>query len=364
MKKIISIILVAVLMSAAVFTVASNAMDEGLFNFSADWYAYAGAFLSQAGHCDELVKNNMPQYDRHADPNADIVGFYGWAALKEGKIKTFGVKLDNGAMIDSPLARIQNAGLDRTAELEAAGIVNGEAYWTVFYYNELAVGKHNAAFYAIGEDDKAYEIFNYDFMVVERDPDQWLCDPSGGASTGWWMHPFADQAWEFTATFTTPYSFNCFCALFYANGDEGATVNISLLDENGNELETQQYTQIGDSSPTLNFSKAYPAGTYTFRITSTDKGAHFVMGSGAPGELEVTIGGNCNTNDNTMGAPCMFLVGASKAAEAPIEDPTEDPGTTEPTQPSNPDTADASVIAIVAVACVALAGVAVAKKFR
>ena len=149
--------------------------------------------------------------------------------------------------------------------------------------------------------------------------------------------------------------------MFYAN-PEGATVNISLLDKGGKELEKVEFTQAGDGSPTIKFSKAYAPGTYTIKIENNkNNGAHFVMGSGLPGDIEVTIGGNCGTNENTMGAPCMFLTGAVNPGDSGSST-TDDPG--RPENPGNSDTADAAVIAIASLACIALAGVVIAKKIR
>jgi hypothetical protein len=162
------------------------------------------------------------------------------------------------------------------------------------------------------------------------------------------MHPFTDKEWEFTAKFTTPNAFDGFIALFFAN-PEGAKVQINLLDEAGAVLDSQEFTQAGDGSPTIKFSKAFAAGTYTLQIKSTDTGAHFVVGSAHAGDVAVEVGGNCNTNDSTLDAPVIVLTGAVASGAS---------------EPSNPGTADASVIAIAAVACVALAGVVIAKKVR
>ena len=132
-----------------------------------DWYAYAGAFVSTAGSVDKMVVETPQTYDLHdGAPASDVVGFYGWAALKEGKIAKFAYKIDKGDMVDSPLARLQDAGLDRTAELTNAGIVNGEAFWLVFYYTGLSAGQHTVTFYAIGEDEAVHQLFAYSFTVA------------------------------------------------------------------------------------------------------------------------------------------------------------------------------------------------------
>lgn len=368
MKKITAL-LIAVIMIAAVFAGTTSAfkddvMPDGFHWVSVDWYAYAGSFLSQAGHCEDLVRDNPQTYDLFSDPNADVVGFYGWAALTEGEIKSYAYSLDNGARVESPLSRLQDASLDRTAELQNAGITNGEGFWIVYNYSSLKAGKHNAAFYAIDASGQEHLMFSYDFNVVERYPDQWFCSTGNTDVTpGYWSYPLA-EGHEFTLTFPSAYTFGGFCIFFYAN-PEGSTVDISLLDKDGKELETFRHTQIDNGALTHNFSKAYGPGTYTLRIVSVSHSGEtgwFVVGSKAAGEMQTTIGGNFTTNDQTLPAVFGFLIGAAKeqpAEEEPGTDPT--PGTTEPT---NPHTADASVVAIAAVACAALAGAFIVKKVR
>ncbi len=357
MKKVTAI-LAAVIMIFAVFAGAVSAVDwpDDFYAYSFDWYAYAGAFLSQSGHCEDIVANETPIYELHADPNADIVGFYGWAALKDTTIKTFGIKLNGGDMIDSPLSRIQNAGLDRTAELNAAGIPNGEGFWLVFNYSALGEGKHHVTFYAIDANDNAHEMFGYDFIASERAPVMWLCDPAGAAGPGYWNNgPFVEGR-ELTATFTAPAAFEGICIGIYAN-PSGATFELSLLDSAGKVLETLEHTQAGDGAPSFMFSKTYQPGTYTLRIVSksTQDGENgwLVIGTGAANEIPVTFGGDMNPGGNLPGLQA-FLLGALTYTE-------EDPGD-QPDEPS--PTSDAAIIAIAALGCIALAGAVVAKKIR
>jgi hypothetical protein len=294
-----------------------------LFGYSADWYAYAGAFLSQSGNCDKLVKENPQTYELHSDPNSDIVGFYGWAALNNSKITTFGIKIDGGEMIDSPLARIQSASLDRTAELANAGIVNGEAFWTVFFYTSAGAGKHNVAIYAIDELGGEHELFNYDYEAVSVDPPQWLCDTTntGVLLPGLWAFP-ATPGQYCTLTFTSAYTFNGFCMMIYGN-PEGTVVDVSLLDKYGTELEKQQFTQVGDAAPTIVFSKAYPEGTYTLKFTIVSGAGEtnwFVIGTGDPNPaMPVTVGGNFATNENTRAGIYAFLTGAPHITVASLK---------------------------------------------
>lgn len=173
---------------------------------------------------------------------------------------------------------------------------------------------------------------------------------TGGVTTGWWMHPFTEKEWEINATFDTPNAFDGFNFHFYANDGDGAEVVINLL--KGEEVvETTNFTAVGNGQSDISFSKAYAAGNYTIQFKSTDKGAHFVLGSAEASDVAVEISGNGNTNASTLTAPAITLHGAVVGGDQPSE-------------PSNPGTADAAVIAIAAVACVALAGVVIAKKVR
>lgn len=305
------------------FKKAGEAPEITVFGYSADWYAYAGAFLSQSGNCDKLVKENLQTYELHSDPNSDIVGFYGWAALNNSKITTFGIKIDGGEMIDSPLARIQNAGLDRTAELANAGIVNGEAFWTVFFYTSAGAGKHNVAIYAIDELGGEHELFNYDYEAVSVDPVQWLCDTTNTEVLlpGLWAFP-ATPGQYCTLTFKSAYTFNGFCMMIYGN-PEGTVADVSLLDKYGTELEKQQFTQVGDAAPTIVFSKAYPEGTYTLKFTIVSGAGEtnwFVIGTGDPNPaMPVTVGGNFATNENTRAGIYAFLTGAPHITVASLK---------------------------------------------
>ncbi len=375
MKKITALVLSVILITAAALCITVNAADDHFSGYSADWYAYAGAILWNQGNSDTLVKENLQTYDMHdGAPAADIVGFYGWAALKEGKIKTFGIKLDGGAMIDSPLSRQQDASLDRTAELAKAGIVNGEGFWLVFYYTDLGPGMHNAAFYAIRENDEAYEIFNYDFNV--NADGEWLCgaNPVGSINTGWWFNPVVPQPddryvnVEFTAknAFSGVHGFY-FCN--YLDADHGpANMTVELLKD---DKVVASGTAIGDANSWVDtdFGKNMEPGKYTLKYTCLEgEGADrswFVIGAANQGSGDTVVSGNVNVTDGVV-YPAIMLIPAEEGqgGDPGTTDPgTTDPGTT-PTTPTNPNTADAAVIAIAAVACIALAGAVIAKKIK
>ena len=213
----------------------------------------------------------------------------------------------------------------------------------------------------VTRDGKGHELFNYDFTVIEKYPDQWLCNSAAPDSVapGLWSNPLT-AGQTCTLTFDATTSFSGFCMMFYAN-PEGATVDISLLDKNGKELEKLTHNQKGDGAPTLAFSKTYGPDTYTLKFVSVSAEKHidptagemdgwFVIGTADPGDTAVTVGGDYTTNEYTRAGILAFLVGAVKESNAG--------------ENNNPGTADAAVIAIAAVACLALAGIVVAKKIK
>ncbi|MBO4423786.1 MAG: hypothetical protein J5879_10115, partial [Clostridia bacterium] len=178
----------------------------------------------------------------------------------------------------------------------------------------------------------------YEGVPAVKDPDTWLCKEGGPLNTGWWMHPFTSKDWVCSCTFETPNAFDGFIGGFFAN-PEGATVMIDLLDEDGDQIDTVQHTQYGDGTPTIKFSSAYTPGKYTIRFRSTDSGSHFVLGSSDAGDIDVTVSGNCNTNENTLAAPVILLTGAvDPGPGSPGTEPDEtEPESTE-TAPQEPGT--------------------------
>ena len=374
MKKILALS-VAVIMTFALFAAAVNAAAEPALLITAEDLA-SESNTTKSGVSFELMEEGGEKFARFtaedldphlylaSNPKTDVANHF--AVLKYRT--TSGAKKTDafmaGAEPHTQFTDIVNDGQWHFAygDLEESG-----ANWTGTFARldplnngDLKVGDTIdiawIAVFANEADAQAYtgpagssEQPSDPQPVAEKDPDTWLCqagDPA--ATTGWWMHPFTDKEWEFTSKFTTPNAFDGFIALFFAN-PEGAKVQINLLDEAGAVLDSQEFTQAGDGSPTIKFSKAFAAGTYTLQIKSTDTGAHFVVGSAHAGDVAVEVGGNCNTNDSTLDAPVIVLTGAVASGAS---------------EPSNPGTADASVIAIAAVACVALAGVVIAKKVR
>ena len=363
MKKILAIAIAAVLTVALCVSAAAIHnpddttkvwFDRENLNISWDTVYIDGQSQMDLGWGGDGSAHEKVEANPITVGSAETITIRGWAGIKEGKAVEFGYRLNEGEPVfNADFAKptedaVINAGGDSRFEIVVP--VKGLTAPTLI----TAVAK--------GEDGAVCDFIEFSVNgqytgggssdpqpVAEKDPDTWLCQAGDqAATTGWWMHPFTDHEWEFTAKFTTPNAFDGFIALFFAN-PEGAKVQINLLDEAGAVLDSQEFTQAGDGSPTIKFSKAFAAGTYTLQIKSTDTGAHFVVGSAHAGDVAVEVGGNCNTNDNTLDAPVIVLTGAVASGAS---------------EPSNPGTADASVIAIAAVACVALAGVVIAKKVR
>ena len=352
MKKILAIA-IAVVMTVALFAVSASA----LHHTSADQIMAGSDEHDLAG----FGGNDKNGTDLGA---IDEEFFYAWGWYStevEGGIEKFGYRYGDTVILDSEkfiggdadVIASQCGGVGESVRFKIAiPVLKGEQevfavakladgslddIWRITY--SAANGKTLADLGAGSGDQPS--------QPAEKDADAWLCQAGGPVNTGWWMHPFTSQQWEFNAKFASPSAFDGIVAMFFAN-PEGATVKINLIDESGKTLETVEHTQKGDGTATIDLSKAYPAGTYTIQILSTDNGAHFVVGSSNEGTFPVEISGNCNTNDSTLAAPIIFLRGAVPPSASGEPAPTS----------------DAAVIAIAAVGCIALAGVVVAKKIK
>ncbi|MBQ1847069.1 MAG: hypothetical protein II135_03605 [Clostridia bacterium] len=244
------------------------------------------------------------------------IGLRGWAWIDNSTIESFGYCIDGGE-------RIFNAAyIEQRADVQAAfgvtaDVANGFNVYPVDLTG-LEVGAHTMTVFVKAADGTEIEIVTAPFTMT--DPNTVFFDPAGPGTTGWWMNPVAQGGWVWTGTFTTPYAFDGVCALIFAN-PEGSTVDISVLDENGNVLETKSLTQLGDGTPLVLFDNAYPAGTYTLKIESVGTNGEagwFVIGSGNAGDVHIEVGGNCITNENTLAQPYMLLRGAVPP-EAPVD---------------------------------------------
>ena len=149
--------------------------------------------------------------------------------------------------------------------------------------------------------------------AVGEDPDTYFYDTNGtyASGMGYWLwldsgNYIADQK-DMKIRFTTPNAFSG----FMMNCDSGnPTMTIRLLKKSGVVLE--EITQvIGGEWNTVNFSKAYPAGTYSIQIVAAHE--HFILRGTAPSNaIQVTVTGGVYNYGGTYatGAPMMKLIGA------------------------------------------------------
>ncbi|MBO4326219.1 MAG: hypothetical protein J5950_02985 [Clostridia bacterium] len=141
-----------------------------------------------------------------------------------------------------------------------------------------------------------------------------LFDDSEKVSTGWWFHPYAEGKY-ISASFDSPEWFSGIWVYAYAS-PVACPILLSVLDENENELFSQEVQFKGDRSVTFDFGKAFAPGYYTIMFESVEADErivsqlHFVLGSGpASDTIEVelrTMGGS--TNENTQSAPAVKLL--------------------------------------------------------
>ena len=187
---------------------------------------------------------------------------------------------------------------------------------------------------------------------AEADPDTWLCVEETNYSTGWWIHPASNPTvdyWDILVTFTSPNAFDGFTmACFASTGDTPAVLKVALLDEDDEELESQEITVDYDhNNATLGFisvyfDNAYAAGTYTIQLVFLD-GAHFVLAQGDYTDLDVEVTGSCMAqgDDPTSGmiaarAPAIWLTGAeAPAEEESSEESVEESSDEEPVEESS-----------------------------
>ena len=152
----------------------------------------------------------------------------------------------------------------------------------------------------------------------EKDPDTWLCEAGSWFATGWWMGTVINPdvpEWSIDANFITPKAFDGFEMACYAGAEPSATLRVSLLDNNGKELESQEIEVVGDHENEdkgfipVSFEKAYSKGSYTIRFDFVE-GSYFVLGCANEGDVDVSVAGNANVNETTLAAPAIALHGA------------------------------------------------------
>ena len=289
-----------------------------LHNFSFDtlWLDYNQMV---DGKANEWIEQN---------PNfgfINIISVRGWAWIDNGAIESFGYSIDEGEPV------FNAAYIEQRADVQAAfGVTADEA--NGFFINPIDVsalktGDHRMRLYVKATDGSVVEITSFAFTLERAG---WLCDSASGVMIpGLWM---TQPGQYIDINFTSPEAFKGFCALIYANV-EGVTVEFSLIHE-GKELESFEYSQAGDGAPTLFFERAYPAGTYTLRITAVqfnpnpDAGfGWFVLGTsdpidnGYPVTIEGThtLGAPADGHPDSLTAPLMFLVLAESAEDLPAD---------------------------------------------
>ena len=280
---------------------------------SFDWYARNGAFISTNGKVDQFVDEGTGIVYLHC--NGDVVGFMGWAALKDEAIDHFAYAIDGGELVTDENGMF----FDRAAELAGAGIVNGYGFWIVFDYTALEDGLHSVAFYAVAADGTPVEIFSYNFSVYDVDDFTWLYDLSA-YSTGFWAGPNCGRpTGDIAVTFETPNGFSGVFTAFFADNVPGALVRVDLYDEEDNLLESVEQKFVHNDNGIVKFSKAYAPGVYTVDYVYIGETGHFVLGSGPATEIEAVVSGDNGTNEDTLAAPSIALLNA----EVPTVDPAE-----------------------------------------
>ena len=270
-----------------------------------NWYALDGVVLSSAGNVDQLVKDQKPTY---LLGNYNEIGFLGKVALAGNEpISAFGYSVDGGEIVtkDVFFSRIFNEAFDYTAELTAAGYPNGEGFWIVMNYDDLAAGEHTLTYYVMASDGTPIEMMSYDFTVAEV---IWLYNKAGGYSTGFWTGPNCGKpTGNICIEFTTEEAFNGVYQIFYADYAD-CLVDINLYDEDENLLETINAHFYDNSRSIEYFENVYPAGSYILEYQYVGEVGHFVLGSGNASDVEVAMYGDYGTNESTFAAPTVALI--------------------------------------------------------
>ena len=255
----------------------------------------------------------------------NVISVRGWAWIDNGAIESFGYGIDEGEPV------FDAAYIEQRADVQATfGVTADEA--NGFFINPIDVsalkaGDHRMRLYVKATDGSVVEITSFAFTLERAG---WLCNSASGVSIpGLWM---TQPGQYIDINFTSPEAFKGFCAMIYSNV-QGVTVEFSLIHE-GKELESFEYSQAGDAAPTLFFERAYPAGTYTLRITAVQFNPHpdvgygwFVLGTsdpidnGYPVTIEGThtLGTPAEGHPDSLTAPLMFLVLAESAEDLPAD---------------------------------------------
>ncbi len=162
----------------------------------------------------------------------------------------------------------------------------------------------------------------------------YLYDAASGVSTGWWLHPVAEEL-TITVEFTSDSWFKEID--FYAYASEVAVPMIILLqDENESDIFTTEISCIGNKSYSVDLGTSFAPGSYILNFVGGDTSEiaednWFVLGSAPANESieEVTVMGG-GTNETTKEAPFISLK-VGEADPNATEKPTKEPPTEAPT---------------------------------
>lgn len=167
---------------------------------------------------------------------------------------------------------------------------------------------------------------------------KYLYDNAEGPSTGWWIHPLAEDV-GVDVEFTSDVWFKGIEAYVYATTNLATPMIIYLTDENENVVLEMPYDFYGDQKYTIDFGKSFAPGEYILSFISGDISeisydTWFVLGS-APAleDVDVAIMGGL-TNESTKEAPYIALI-VGEADPNVTPEPTKEP-TAAPTQAPTP----------------------------
>ena len=146
----------------------------------------------------------------------------------------------------------------------------------------------NAAENGITDPAPAMWLTGAEYTGPAPDADQWLCDSTQSVGLGYGMT--GDPAGQYIdVNFDSPKAFGGFSAFFYTTT---SVINVSLLDKNGNVLETKNNVALaaGDNVNTIYFSRAYAPGHYTIRLAFVSAQVHTILGkTDAAGDLASVV---------------------------------------------------------------------------
>ncbi len=166
---------------------------------------------------------------------------------------------------------------------------------------------------------------------------RYLYDKTGTLSTGWWIHPLAEDV-GIDVEFTSDVWFKGIDLYAYATTNVATPMIIYLMDTDENVLLEKEFDFFGDNNYTVEFDdKVFAPGDYILSFVSGDVSeisydTWFVLGS-CPSleDVDVAIMGGL-TNDSTQEAPYVALIVGeadpnvtAEPTKAPTAAPTEAP---------------------------------------